>query len=142
MRYRSILAIVCSLSAVIAAGCNAEPSMDYVALPKPVNQPTVSILGKTSPQQLISESLGQIGTPAVPALSQALTDADPIVRIEACRALGFMGAKANDAVPALTLALNDAQEAVQLEAAKALGDIGEAAGPAVPRLMEMLRTKR
>jgi HEAT repeat protein len=142
MLKQTFLLSTCTSAILFAAGCNAEPSMDYVSLPKPVNEPTVTVTGKLSPQQLISEALGQIGTPAVPALSQALTDPDPLVRVEACRALGYMGAKANEAVPALTLALNDPQEAVQLEAARALGDIGDAAGPAVPRLMEMLRTKR
>ncbi len=142
MRFQVLLLIIFGAAVLFFAGCNAEPSMDYVSLPAPVNQPTISVTGKKTPRQLISEALGQIGKPAVPALSQALTDPDPMVRVEACRALAYMGAKAVDAVPALTQTLNDQQEAVQLEAAKALGEVGEAAGPAVPRLMEMLRTKR
>lgn len=124
---------------MLLSGCNSEPSMDYGSLPKPVNEPTVGFRGRTTPQQVVGSALGQIGEPAVPALSLALTDPDPMVRIEVCRALGYMGAKAKDAVPALTQTLNDPQEAVQIEAAKALGEIGDASAPAVPRLMEMLR---
>jgi hypothetical protein len=146
MRYQSLnltrwqLAKFAGIFALlVVAGCNADPSMDYASLPKPVNEPTVGFTGRATPQQVIGSALGQIGEPAVPALTAGLADSDPMVRVEVCRALGYMGAKAKDAVPALTQALNDPQEAVQVEAAKALGEIGEFAAPAVPRLMEMLR---
>jgi hypothetical protein len=134
--------IVGIVALLFVAGCDANPSMDYQSLPKAVNQPTIRVTSKIAPRQLISESLGQIGEPAVPALKQALTDQNPMVRVEACRALGYMGAKAQGAVLELTSALNDSEEAVQLEAARALGDIGEASAPAVPRLIEMLRQQR
>lgn len=146
MRYQALsllrrrLTKIATIAALlIVAGCNNDPSMDYGSLPKPVNEPTVGFSGRVTPQQVIGSALGQIGEPAVPALSSALTDPDPMVRVEACRALGYMGPKAKDAVLALTQALNDPQEAVQIEAAKALGEIGDASAPAVPRLMEMLR---
>jgi HEAT repeat protein len=141
MRCRVVGSITCA-AALLLSGCNAEPSMDYASLPKPANEPTVSVTAAANPQQVISDALGQIGEPAVPALSMALTDTDPLVRVEACRALAYMGAKAKAAVPQLTQALNDSQSAVQLEAAKALGQIGEPSAPAVPKLMEMLRQKR
>jgi HEAT repeat protein len=137
------LAAIAGIAALLfVAGCNSNPSMDYQSLPKAVNQPTIRVTSKVTPRQLISESLGQIGEPAVPALRQALADQNPMVRVEACRALGYMGAKAKDAVTELTVALNDSEEAVQFEAARALGDIGEASAPAVPRLIEMLRQQR
>ncbi|MCC7087029.1 MAG: HEAT repeat domain-containing protein [Pirellulales bacterium] len=127
---------------LIVAGCNADPSMEYQSLPQPVNQPTIRFTSNIAPGQLIAESLGQIGEPAVDALKQSLADKNPIVRVEACRALGYMGVKANAAVAELIAALDDSEEAVRLEAARALGDIGEASAPAVPRLIELLRQQR
>ncbi len=75
-------------------------------------------------------------------LSEALSDPDPSVRTEACRALAFMGAKAKDAVPSLTRTLSDSEENVRVEAAHALGQIGEPAQLAIPELMQMLHKQK
>ena len=142
-RICSQVAMACAVIAILAVlGCNSDPSIDYQQLPTPVNEPVVGVSSQVSPRDVVTTALGQIGTPAVPALSAALGDSDPIVRVQACRALAYMGVQAIDAVPALIAALHDPQEAVQVEAAIALGSIGEPAGSAVPRLMEILRSTR
>jgi HEAT repeat protein len=125
-------------AALAIAGCNGEPSMETSKLQQPVNvllQPTAG----DSSQIAAADALGRIGQPAVAALSDSLTDADPMVRLQSCRALAYMGAQAKDAVPALIRSLNDSNEAVREGAAAALGQIGQPASPAVPALMQMLR---
>jgi HEAT repeat protein len=67
--------------------------------------------------------LGPIGadpTAAVPALTEALQDADFYVRWRAAGALGAIGTAAAAAVPALMEALRDPVFAVREEAAEAL----------------------
>jgi hypothetical protein len=128
-------AFLCAL-----AGCSGAPSIETNQLPPPVNAPAANI-SVTGTQVAAAEALGHIGQPAVPVLAEALMDSDPAVRLQACRALAYMGAKAGSAVPALQRALNDPEVAVREQAAAALGQIGAAAEPAVPSLIQMLRTK-
>ena len=68
-----------------------------------------------------------------------LSDPDPVVRLQACRALAYMGLQAKEAVPYLTQALGDQNEAVRQQAAVALGQIGSPAAPAVPALLQMMK---
>jgi HEAT repeat protein len=126
------------IAMLLLAGCNNETTIDTSNLPQPVNvvlQPTSS--GSTL-QTAAADALGRIGFPAVPQLSASVSDPDPIVRLQSCRALAYMGAQAKDAVPALVQALNDPEQAVREAAAAALGQVGQAAAPAVPALMQML----
>jgi HEAT repeat protein len=128
------------LGILLLAGCNSEPSTDTAKLPPPVNASLPPTAG--DPAQLAAaNALGRIGQPAVGALSESLKDADPVVRLQTCRALAYMGAQAKDAVSALIQTLNDPEQTVREGAAAALGQIGEAAAPAVPALMQMLRSK-
>ncbi len=124
----------------LLAGCNAEPSMDTSKLPPAVNM-TVQTTDGHPAQIAAADALGRIGEPAVAALSESLSDADPIVRLQSCRALAYMGMQAKDAVPALIRALNDPEQGVREGAAEALGQVGMPAAPAVPALMQMLRGK-
>jgi HEAT repeat protein len=126
------------LSSEVLAGCNSEPSTDTAKLPQPVNVVLQTNAADNS-QTAAADALGRIGEPAVPALSDALRDPDPIMRLQSCRALAYMGAQAKDAVPALIQALNDSEGGVREAAADALGQIGQPAAPAVPPLMQMLR---
>ena len=139
---RTYLLAVAALGMMMLAGCSGgEIPIDTAQLQAPVNVTSVSIV--TQDQQVAaSEALGRIGTPAVQPLSQALSDAEPSVRIEACRALAYMGAKAKEAVPPLTQALTDPEDSVRVEAARALGQVGEQAQLAVPELMQMLHKKK
>ena len=79
-----------------------------------------------------AEALKKIGSPAVPALVEALKDEDKDVRAHAAETLGNIGDPS--AIPALTEALNDA--GVRIIATEALGKLG-ASG--VPALVEALR---
>jgi HEAT repeat protein len=124
----------------VLAGCNSEPSMDTTKLPPAVNM-TVQTTDAHPAQTAAANALGQIGEPAVPALSESLSDADPIVRLQSCRALAYMGIQAKDAVPALIRALSDPEQGVREAAAAALGQVGTPAAPAVPALMQMLHGK-
>jgi hypothetical protein len=128
-------------AALSVAGCNSEPSMDKSKLPQPVNVVLPSTAGDST-QIAAADALGRIGQPAVAALSESLADADPIVRLQSCRALAYMGAQAKDAVPALIRTLNDPEVVVREEAADALGQIGQQATPAVPALMQMLHWQK
>ncbi|HTQ38578.1 MAG TPA: HEAT repeat domain-containing protein [Pirellulales bacterium] len=138
MRQNVLLIIVAGI--LICVGCNSEPSTDTSKLPQPVNV-TVQPTDGQPAQIAAADALGRIGQPAAQALSESLADADPIVRLQSCRALAYMGAQAKDAVPALVRALSDPEQAVREEAAAALGQVGQPAAPAVPALMQMLRGK-
>jgi hypothetical protein len=86
-----------------------------------------------------AHALGRIGEAAVPQLTQALSDPNPLVRKRAADVLARIGPDAKDAVPALIRALGDRDEQVRKAATRALGEIGPGAAEAVPRLIEALR---
>jgi HEAT repeat protein len=76
---------------------------------------------ETPVRVLSAEALGRFGpaaAPAVPALTDALTDASPAVRRWAAEALGRIGPKATSALDALRRLLNDRQTSV-VDAAQA-----------------------
>jgi hypothetical protein len=135
----SCSSLLCVVFGVVAlAGCNGSTSIDISKLPAPVNV-ALPITAGESTQIAAADALGRIGGPAVPALADALTDPNAVVRLQACKALAYMGAKASPAVPELVQRLYDSEEAVRMQAANALGQIGEEARPAVPQLVEMLK---
>ena len=76
-------------------------------------------------------ALSAVGTTAVPALLELLTEGDEWARLNAAFALGEMDRQALTAVPALISALDDPSHLVVRTAADALGAIGspEAAAP-------------
>src|SRR5262249_38715212 len=84
-----------------------------------------------------AEGLGLLGPQArgaVPALAEALRDADGAVRRMAAAALGDIGPHARSAAPALIAALGDAQPGVRRRAVLALVEVGAAeALPALSR---------
>ena len=75
---------------------------------------------------------------AMPALIEAMKDADHRVRAWAAHALGEIGPDAERAVPALIKMLKDPEEGPRNCSAIALGRIGPAARPAIPALQEAL----
>jgi HEAT repeat protein len=79
-------------------------------------------------EQLVRENFRTPNLPpikgAIPALIQALNDADEWVRVNAASALEEIGEPASSAAPALIQALNDADELVRVYAGRALGAIG------------------
>jgi len=134
----SLLGIV---GIIAVTGCGNSTSIDISKLPAPINVALPTTAGEAT-QIAAADAMGRIGAPAVPALASALSDSDAVVRLQACKALAYMGAKASPAVPDLVQRLYDSEEAVRMQAANALGQIGEEAKPAVPQLMEMLKARR
>jgi HEAT repeat protein len=90
-------------------------------------------------QVVAARTLGQIGMAALPGLLQALGKPEKQVRREAIWALVRLGVAAKDAVPALAGALRDSDLRVRLGAAQALGAIGPEASAAIPGLIECLK---
>lgn len=86
-----------------------------------------------------ADAIAKIGSPAVPALIEALKSENKQVRWRAASALGEIGAEASSAVPALTAALQDEDEYIRRIAAYALGKIGLEAASAVPDLIAALQ---
>ncbi len=82
------------------------------------------------------EALGKIGEPAIPALTDALGDADPGIRWRVVEALGKIGN--SHAVPGLFKALEDSDKKVREHAVRTLRNMGE---PAVPGLIGALVDK-
>ncbi len=81
-------------------------------------------------------ALGSIGAPAVPALSNALSQDKWFVKAGAARALGFVGPAARASIPALIRVLGDERAEVREAAAETIAVLGDSA---VPRLIEMLK---
>ena len=82
------------------------------------------------------QALAETGTPAVPALIQALDDKDPTTVRLAAQALGEIGPEAKDAVPGLTRALGSKDVEVRLNVVRALAKMGAEAASAVPELIK------
>ena len=80
--------------------------------------------------------------PAVPALTDLLTDKSPLIRREAAVALGRVGPEAKAAVPVLAKLLNDTDEGVRYDAAEALRQIRVEAKTAVIALAELLKDEK
>ncbi|MEB3292145.1 MAG: HEAT repeat domain-containing protein [Synechococcales bacterium] len=75
---------------------------------------------------------------AVPALTEALNDRNPKIRLTSAQTLGAIGARAKAAVPELMIALKDPNEAVRMGATAAINKLGPIAKAAIPGLMEAL----
>ena len=84
--------------------------------------------------------IGPPAEPAIPALLQAATHTNAIVRNNAVYALGRIHARPELVLPALTKCLKDTDPQVQMQAAGALKAFGRQAQPAVPALIRLWRT--
>lgn len=82
--------------------------------------------GESADRMAAAEILAALGSAALPALSNALGDADPRLRMWAAYTLGMGGDVKS--VPALTRALDDGDPGVARWAAAALRRIRDAAG--------------
>ena len=65
------------------------------------------------------EVLAGIGPAAIPALTKALQEKNPEIRVQAAEALGLIGPAAKPAIPDLHRALKDSSEFVVAESALA-----------------------
>jgi HEAT repeat protein len=91
----------------------------------------------TNTQTHVWKNLGEIGAVAVPSLIQALKEENPAVRMNAIRALRYIGPDAVEAVSPLIEALDEDDYEMRLHAAIALGNIGPGAYAALPKLREL-----
>ena len=91
-----------------------------------VLDPLVSQLRNDEVVEEVTESIVELGAPAVPRLIQALSDKDELIRKQAAIALGRI--KASEAVDALIEKLNDKDWFTRLTAAAALESIGDDRG--------------
>ncbi|MCI0455869.1 MAG: HEAT repeat domain-containing protein [Gemmataceae bacterium] len=89
----------------------------------------------------VAVTLGNIGTAALPALTNALTHKDAARRRTAAYALSLIGAKADEAMPALIKALTDSDPDVRSRAARTLGKVGSKAKDALPKLQAAVKDK-
>jgi HEAT repeat protein len=87
-----------------------------------------------------AEDLGRIGRPAAAALPALVPlsekDPDPLVRLEAAKAVASIDPKNETALPILVEALRDRTPRVRKRAAECLGDLGAGAAPAVAALVK------
>ncbi len=82
--------------------------------------------GESADRMVAAEALAAFGPAALPALTEALGDADPRLRMWAAYTLGML--RDPRAIPALTRALDDGDPGVVKWAAAALHRIRDAAG--------------
>ena len=90
-----------------------------------------------------AEDLGLIGPAAVAAvpalLKLAERDGDPLIRVEAAKAVAGIDSKNKAAIPILVEALTDKAGKVRKRAAECLGDLGPSGKSAVAALIKMLK---
>ncbi|HZV05389.1 MAG TPA: HEAT repeat domain-containing protein [Gemmataceae bacterium] len=85
-----------------------------------------------------AKALGQIGTPAVPTLIEALKDPEIKNHARIANALAWIGPLAKEAVPVLADLLKSNWEPARLEALVALGEIGSESQSALPAVVRVL----
>ena len=101
-------------------------------------RPPVKSRDEWDVSEIVTDSLGRIGSAAVQPVLDKLGDADPKVRVQAARILAKIGPDASAAVEDLTALLKDDDENVRKAAARALGQIGPAAENSVEALLDMM----
>jgi HEAT repeat protein len=88
-----------------------------------------------------ADALVNLGTPAIPALIEALQQSDAELRWRAASVLSDLGPEAASALPVLVQTLQDSDPQVRLYATIALGNMGKSAQDAVPQLVAALQDK-
>jgi HEAT repeat protein len=92
-----------------------------------------------------AEDLGQIGPPAIAAVPVLLKlseqDVDPLIRLEANKAVASIDSKNEKALPMLVEALNEKAGKVRKRAAECIGDLGARAKPAVSPLLKAVKDR-
>jgi biopolymer transport protein ExbD len=101
--------------------------------------PLIDLLGSTHHQQIIIDTLVQIGVETVlPTLTAALTNQNPMVRIGMVKTLQEFPQRAETTVPLLVGLLKDDLPEVRAKAAQALGAVAKESEIAVPALIPLL----
>lgn len=122
------------LEAEVGLEPSGAPASPMATLPSFVVQP----YSEWGLQETVVDSLGRIGSPAVPALERMLRHPDAERRVQAANILARIGPQAEGAVPGLVDALADQDHRVRKAAARALGQIGIGAADAVGPLLHVL----
>jgi len=110
------------------------------ALPKLLGFVTNSASGNRMNAVLALGSLGSDATPAVPSLTAALSDPEPVIRQVAAESLGQIHSDPDLVLPALCECLRDSNNVVRLASATALGKFGNTARSALPALLDAARS--
>jgi HEAT repeat protein len=97
---------------------------------------------KTNDGGAVFHALGQMGTPALPALSVAMKDQDPLVRWQAVEALGRIGPPAASMLGAVRLAMDDPNGEVRYAASEVLAKIAPESTATLERLIDALKDNR
>jgi HEAT repeat protein len=93
----------------------------------------------STPEPARTEEVGAQMELAMPTLQRLVRDSDPLVREEAAKALGKMGAEANAAIPNLVVRLlQDEMPAVRRAAVEALRDMRPTPKAAIPGLIRLI----
>ena len=138
-----VLLIVLSVIAGFSVASAEPPFSERGPDAKNVDQLIANLKVKYWPDRYrAAEALGTLGpaaSSAVPALIDALSDQEALVRSAAAQTLGNIGAGAKAAVPDLIRALKDKQPLVRAAAAEALGKIEQGGSRALPSLLAALK---
>jgi HEAT repeat protein len=95
--------------------------------------------GDLSVRQDAVQALGMIGSPAVPALAEALKDENTAIRLAAADSLCRIGAAARSAAVPLSTALRDPETEVRRQSAQALASIDSKDPAVVQALADALK---
>ncbi len=120
-----------AFSALLALGLRADHVMLLARL---IEGPDANL---REPAILALRELGPAAAPAVPALADALRDAEPSLRVSILSTLEEVGRPASAALDALVETLRDPDWIVEQLALEALGRLGPAASGAVPALLDL-----
>ena len=108
--------------------------------------PLISSLTKGEPifLQAVVDTLGKLGTVAVPQLIERLhkSNVPILVRRYSALALARIGTTDKRVIPALIESLDDVEPDVRISAIDALGQIGPAAGAAIPKIISLSSDQR
>jgi HEAT repeat protein len=110
------------------AGCGQKSTDELIS---DLKSPQAPELDRVAAVRLLPQHKGD-ATRVVPALIEALKDAEDDVRWSAAIGLGYFGDQAKDAVPALQAARNDSDIRVREAAGAALSRIDPTRFPAPP----------
>jgi hypothetical protein len=138
-----VLLIVSSVIAGFSVASTEPPSSERGPDVKNVDQLIADLKVKYWPDRYRAAvalgTLGPAASSAVPALIDALSDQEALVRSAAAQTLGNIGAGAQAAIQDLIRALKDKQPLVRAAAAEALGKIEQGGSRALPSLLAALK---
>jgi len=134
-------AAVSALVAVLTDGKHpraAEPALYALRRAGAAAQPALPVLLRHLDSPHAVGALANIGAPAVPGLTKALSDSRAHLRLGAVEALGLIGPRAADAAPKVAALLSDKHVPVRVRAARAAAAMAPASKAVLGALVEAL----